>query len=202
MRVRVGVLAALLALPLAGAASTFGDATQDERVKIRTIGGFATLDPGASTLGCSAPAADIVKLSVGTAGNDAVMRMTLLDLGSEPRCRGQPLGSERVDYTYELENDRWTLRMRAGAACSGGWSCISLSRHGEGSFVEASTGGTGVVIGESWEVRMPMAGRTSAGQSYDIRGESFRVLASAEQVSAIGSLTFFDSVSAPTATLR
>lgn len=202
MRARcIGLLTLLFAAPLA-AGTGFGDDTGDERIVVRVGGGFVTVDPRAADIGCAAPGADITALSISVSGNDVVLRLRLVEVGASPHCRGRELGTANEEHLMELENERWTLRARAGDTCGGAWTCASLSRHGGGSFVETSTGATATVSGNVWEVRMPMVGRTAAGQSYDLRGETFRTLASSEQVSTIGSLRFFDAVSASSVTLR
>lgn len=202
MRARcVGLLTLLLAAPVA-AGSGFADDSSDERILVRPGSGLVTVDPRAAYIGCAAPGADITALSISVSGTDVVMRLRLVELGASPACRNRDLGTAREEHMMELENGRWTLRARAGATCEGAWTCVSLSRHGEGNFVETSTGATASTRGNAWEVRIPMVGRTIGGQHYDLRGETFRTLASSEQMSKVGSLTFFDAVSASSVTLR
>lgn len=195
----MAALVLLAALPPASAASTV-DPAGDVEMRV----GLA----GAPAVACTSDAIDIVRFEVSAQGGELVVALDFADPDAEPRCQGGlPMArSQPASYRVEMEDASGGWVSVLGGGSCGGATCVWVGDFEGYAERVAFSGG---LVGDRWEVRVPLAGTDVAGQPYDLRGRTFSSGAFAYDVAGAGnvlhavyySVSFDDRASLPPVTL-
>lgn len=200
MRPLVLVLLVALLLPTLANAGTAADPAGDERMLLAVVA-YSRVDAPAATLGCRAPAVDILEASAVQVEGHVVLRVALAAAEAAPTCRGVPLDASARNVHINLYGSDWEVWTLGGSYCNGGaWDCVAIVKRGHSGFVRDAPDVEASFEGGVWTMRFPVVGATFLGPAYDLRGGTFAVAADAEQWSDHVYAGFFDEASAPDVT--